>query len=345
MTRPPTFAAWRPALLELSDGIRDATSEALASALRAAGPRVERPAGQGAGDVTYGLDLPSEELAAAWLEREAARTPLSLLTEDAGWRHMGPRRPGDPSSGAVELDGFDHGGPRIGLDPVDGTRNLMADLRPAWTVLSFAGAGAGRPLLSELSGGVVSELPPSNAARARRLVATSGGGTTLETLDLESGAVLEAGPLSADDDDRADHGYFPFFRYQPEQRPALARIEAAFFERLAREEGADPRHCFDDQYISNAGQMVLLALGTYRMVTDLRAWLAAKDGGAAVTSKPYDVAGAILCARAAGCEVTAPDGGPLDFPLDAETPVSFVGWHNPATRRRLAPHLSAALGT
>jgi fructose-1,6-bisphosphatase/inositol monophosphatase family enzyme len=79
------------------------------------------------------------------------------------------------------------------------------------------------------------------------------------------------------------------------------------------------------------------------MIADLRALLAARRGRQGITSKPYDVAGAIACARAAGCVLTAPDGGELDFPLDAETRIAWVGWHNEATRLRLEPHLLAAL--
>ena len=53
--------------------------------------------------------------------------------------------------------------------------------------------------------------------------------------------------------------------------------------------------------------------------------------------------GAILCARAAGAEVTAADGSALDFPLDAETPVDMAGYANAATRARLEPHWLAVL--
>jgi fructose-1,6-bisphosphatase/inositol monophosphatase family enzyme len=103
------------------------------------------------------------------------------------------------------------------------------------------------------------------------------------------------------------------------------------------------RACWDDQYVSNGGQLALLALGTYRMIADLRASVAARHGRTTLTGKPYDISGAVLCAQEAGCVVTAVDGSPLDFPLDAETPVGFVGWANAATSERLAPHLAMAL--
>ena len=55
------------------------------------------------------------------------------------------------------------------------------------------------------------------------------------------------------------------------------------------------------------------------------------------------VAGAIVVARAAGCLVETLEGATLDVPLDATTPVGFVGWANAATAARLRPHLQAAL--
>jgi hypothetical protein len=64
---------------------------------------------------------------------------------------------------------------------------------------------------------------------------------------------------------------------------------------------------------------------------------------ATVASKPYDLAGALLCAAEAGCHLTDPLGGPLDFPIDASTPVSFVGYANAGTHARLGAHLQAVL--
>jgi hypothetical protein len=165
----------------------------------------------------------------------------------------------------------------------------------------------------------------------------------LELRELESEDLVRESRLTVDADDRCDHGYFPFFRYAPELRPHLAAVEAEFFRRLREHEGAETRHCFDDQYICGAGQAVLLALGTYRSVVDVRGWIAGRSGLTTTTGHPYDVAGAIVCARAAGCEFTDEAGRELDFPIDCETPVNLVGWTNAATRRRLWPHLRAAL--
>lgn len=294
---------------------------------------------QGAGDVTYAVDARVEAAIERWTGELARSEALSVLTEDTGWRHLGP----DGHGGVRELPDFDHGGPRIALDPIDGTRNLMCDLRSAWTVVSFAPPGACAPRLRDVTLGIVSEIPDTRGGRYRRLLAHAGGTCAFEERDLTEDKLERARVLAAGTDARVDHGYFPIFRYSPDQRPALAHIEAGLSERLRVHEGANLRHFFDDQYISNAGQLFLLSIGTYRMIADVRGWLAGRLERPTVTSHPYDVAGAIVCARAAGCIVEGPLGAELDFELDVVTPVSFVGFANQATAQRIRPHLDAAM--
>ena len=243
------------------------------------------------------------------------------------------------------MDGFDHGGPRLAIDPVDGTRNLMFDLRSAWASIALAPPGPAVPMLSEVSLGFLRELPDSRGAQARVAIGRPASGQSCLEIVAASGepTVLHTGVLRCDDSDQVDGGFFPFFRFHPDMREELAEIEATFFGRLAEYEGADRNNIYDDQYISNAGQLLLLASSKYRMVADLRAFLAERRARPSITSKPYDVAAAIPIAQAAGCVVTQPDGSPLDFQLDATTPVSFVAWANEPTRARLAPHLKATL--
>lgn len=327
-------------LHELARDLRQAARSALVEAVeRGSLDTLMRQHSVGAGDVTYGIDVPTEAVLDRWLAATARREPISLLTEDSGWRHRGPNGQG----GVRELDGFDHGGPRIVVDPIDGTRNLMADLRSAWSVIAIAPAGPSEPRMSEVEGGVLSEIPDSRGSSARMFRATSDGRVRLSKESVDEALVTHDGIWHCDEDARVDNGYFPFFRYSHDMRPAIARIEADFFERIERLELAEIRTCYDDQYISNGGQLALLTLGTYRMIADLRAYLAAQRGQPTLTCKPYDCAGAILVARAAGCSVTAAGGGELDFPLDVSTPVSFVGWANAATRARLEHHLRAVL--
>ena len=324
------LAGWEAALADLCGRIRTAARRAAASGSLG---DAARPVHQGAGDVAFGVDVAAEAATTRWFEEVAARGPLSLLTEDHGWRHLGPA----PGGGVRALAGFDHGGPRVVLDPIDGSRNLLADLRAAWSAAGLAPPGPAQPRLSDLVLGVLAELPTRRGERPRLVVGVPGRGATLTV------AGEDPRPLVADLDDRVDRGYFPFFRYHPAERVALARVEAAFFAALEEREGADLATCWDDQYISNAGQLFLVARGTYRLVCDLRAEVARRRGVATTTAKPYDVAGAVVCARAAGCVVEDAAGRDLDLPLDATTPVSFVGYANQATAARLRGHVRAAL--
>jgi fructose-1,6-bisphosphatase/inositol monophosphatase family enzyme len=333
---------------ELCDEVLAAHRAAQSAALASGSTRaLARSVGQGVGDETFAIDAACEAAVDRWFERHARRGPLSVLTEDRGWRHLGPA-----AHGVRTLEGFDHGGPRIAIDPVDGTRNVMADLRSAWTVVSACGAGAGEPHAADVAHGTLGELPTSNAARARRLWADAGGGAWRNEFEYTTSARTAARALRVDALVEIE-GYLPFFRYDLASRRDATQLETRFLERLVAHEGANARRLFDDQYICSAGQLVLLALGTYRMVCDPRELLARRRGAAATTSKPYDLAGALVVAREAGCLLVPLDdtlhvdaGGepqPFDFQVDAATPVGFVGFHNAATARRLLPHLVAVL--
>jgi hypothetical protein len=333
---------------ELCDDVLAAHRAAQAAALPSGSTRaLAHAVGQGVGDETFAIDAACEAAVDRWFERHARRAPLSVLTEDRGWRHLGPA-----PHGVRALADFDHGGPRLAVDPVDGTRNVMADLRSAWTVVSACGPGASEPRAADVVHGTLGELPTTNAAFARRLCADAGRGAWRSAVDFTSGAHSRL--LRVCVDERVElEGYLPFFRYDLASRRDATALEVDFLERLVAHEGANARRLFDDQYICSAGQLVLLTLGTYRMVCDPRVLLAHRRGSPATTSKPYDLAGALLVAREAG-SVLAPLAGelhvdargeprPFDFALDATTPVGFVGFHNRATAERLLPHLRAAL--
>ncbi len=331
---------WIIPLFDLCERMRNAARGVLLAARRSGDfSRAVRAVREGAGDTSYALDEATEAVLHEWAGEVARLQPLSLLSEGRGWRHLGP-----VSGGVRELAGFDHGGPRIVVDPVDGTRNLMTDLRGAWSVVGMAGPGTSVPRQKELVFGMLSEIPDTRAASYRRLSAIRGGPCHFEERTFyKGGPIVKPVEVDTGSDDRVDHGYFPFFKYMAEQRPQIAAIEARFLERIERAEAADVRSCWDDQYISNGGQLALLAIGTYRMLADLRAHLAERRGKPTLATKPYDIAGALVCAQAAGCVITAVDGSELDFPIDVKTPVSWVGWVNEPTRARLAPHFAAAL--
>ena len=162
---------WLPLIEDLATRIQKTAWEVMSEALAAGDlESVSRATSMGAGDATFGIDEATERTVTEWLEEAACQYSLSLLTEDRGWRHVGPASDGGWSPRAD----FDHGGPRIAVDPVDGTRNLMLDLRPAWAVIGLAGPGSDTPRQSETLLGCLAELPISRAAQWRRVSACRG---------------------------------------------------------------------------------------------------------------------------------------------------------------------------
>lgn len=323
--------------LELGAAIRAAVRAELERALGAAARDasglggLSAVQGTGAGDVTFGIDVVAEAEVERWLGEQDG--PLSLLTEDAGWTH------------AAGQGGFAHGGPRVAVDPIDGTRHLMHDHRPAWAIVSGAGPGDGQPRYRDLEFGVLTEIPDSRGGRGRELCAVRGAGALAREVDVQSGEATPWRRLRTDDELRLDRGYFPFFGFEPAGRARAQALASATFERLAAAGHIDPRSVLDDQYCSSGGQLALLALGTYRAAIDARVDLGRAMSPPMQTAKPYDIAGALLVAEEAGCALLRPGGAPLDFPMDTETAVDFAAYANAATRDAMAPAVAAALSS
>ncbi len=85
--------------------------------------------------------------------------------------------------------------------------------------------------------------------------------------------------------------------------------------------------CFEDQYLSSAGQLYELMAGHDRFVADLRPLIKQPI----LSCHPYDLCTALI-AEELGVAVAKPDGSPLDAPLDVTTDVSWVGYANQMIR-------------
>ncbi len=287
-----------------------------------------RAHGEGVGDLTYRLDAVAEGAVDRLADALGRIAPCRILCEG----------PGEIVRGGAE--------PvlRVLVDPVDGTRNLMADLRSAWVLTGVAAESDGRtPTTADLVLGVQTEIPATDRRHSLELVAERGRGcvSSLRTL---AGRRSSSDPIPFRAPRRIDlrSGYFSFLRYLPREREAIARVEVEFFARAQREAGLDPRRVYDDQWLCAAGQLALVATGRMRMFADLRAHLAARARVATVASHAYDLA-AMLIAVEAGSPVLGVDLEPLRVPLDLETNVSFVAFANDAARRTFAPLLRASL--
>ncbi len=315
----------------LHEAIRSGVSECLHSARTAADPSLaNQPGAWGAGDVSYALDLPAEAAIEAFAQEVAGSQPLTVVSEG-------------PGISRYEGRGADQGPAlRVLIDPVDGTRSLMHDMRSAWALTGVARDRGDATRLSDIELAVQTELPTTTAAVYHVLTAIRGQGARIARHDVATGEVLEEGPLRAPQQLPLSNGYFAFTRYLAVERPLVAQLERLFLESALPAHGIDPRFVYDDQYLCSAGQLFLVTTGRYRMLADLRAWLRRTRGLANFTAKPYDLA-ALLIYREAGVSVLDANGDDLDAPLDTESPLDVLAWPNDSLRAAFQPHLMDAM--
>ncbi len=211
------------------------------------------------------------------------------------------------------------------VDSIDGTRGLMYDKRPAWSLAAAAPRGG---TLRDVVAAAMTELPTTKQGLADQLSGTRGNGVVAERIDLGDGrrSPIAVQPSGATD---LEHGFAVVAKFFIPGKVALAQLETELFARLGS------RHVFDDEYISSGGQLHELIAGRDRFVADLRP-LVDPD---AFACHPYDICTAMLLEEAGGV-VTDPRGAPLDVPLDTTTAVAWAGYANPTLAAKIGPILA-----
>jgi hypothetical protein len=303
----------------------------------------------GAGDVTYMVDRVSETALVEWFTREiAVHEPIVLVGE------------GLPGGRITLPDGADPQQARwcIIVDPIDGTRGLMYQKRPAWILTGVApnrgdaphspsprraGAGGG-VTLADIELAVQTEIPLIKQHLSDQAWAVRGRGVHGLRYNRLTGETepLEIRPSSATD---LRHGFATVCRFFPGGRDLLAAVDDALCERLVTREPGEAA-IFEDQYASTGGQLYGLASGTDRFVADLRPLVqplvAARGVAFGHCCHPYDLCTKLI-AEEAGVIVTAPTGGPLEAPLDTESNVGWVGYANRQLQQQIEPVLQSLL--
>ncbi|MHC4845023.1 MAG: hypothetical protein ACYTCU_02565 [Planctomycetota bacterium] len=283
-----------------------------------------------AGDLTYALDHEADAALTAYGEEVGKRYPVTLIAEGPGVRHYGEGAPGPPL--------------RILVDPIDGTRSLMHDMRSAWALTGIAPDHGELTRLSDTVLAVQTELPTTSAGVYRVMWALKDEGAFVARHVVATGAEAERQPLLASPDERIDNGYLCFSRYLPVERPIVAAIEERFLTDVMDVHDLSPRLIYDDQYLCSAGQLALVTAGTYRMLADLRGWLSRTRGIENFTPTPYDLAASLIY-REAGVPMLDEHFEPFDAPMDTETRLTIIAFANESLRRRLEPPLQAILET
>lgn len=307
-------AALRDAIL----GARDRSAESLAS--------VERST---SADTIYAIDALVEPILEDVCRDWSRSTPLVLIAE--GVEGPDGRECKTFPEGTAEADAV----LRVIVDPIDGTRGLMYDKRPAWSLAAVAPNLGPATRLRDCIVSVMTELPTTKMTFGDVAWAVRGEPSRAERVDLRTG---QARPLSLRPSTATTlaHGFAMVSHFFPATKVQAGELMNHLLRRLG---GDDPTMAtvFDDQYICTGGQFYNLASGQDRFNADVRPELYRRaglpDGG--LCCHPYDVAG-FLVAEQAGVVLTDPLGNPLDCPLDTTTGVSWVGYANAALRDKLS---------
>lgn len=285
--------------------------------------------GDAAGDTVYGLDRISEATLVDHFARLAAEWPLRLIAEGLG------------QTGALTLPAGATPELVVIVDPIDGTRGLMYQKRPAWVLTGVAPYRNGTERLADITLALQTEIPLLKQHLSDSFWTVDGTLAVGERLNRLTGAraPLEVRPSAATS---IAQGFGNLARFFPGSRGLFAEIDDTLVERILGPAPPGRALAFEDQYISTAGQLYELMMGHDRWVADVRALVRTTGAPRPLCCHPYDLATACL-ARAAGVIVTDPAGQPLDAPLDVESPVAWAGFANPAIRDQVGPVLAALL--
>jgi hypothetical protein len=320
-------------IVEIQAAIRDTI---VAACEAAAVEQLAAVAGEEGGDTIFAIDRISEEVLLAHFEALAAERPLVLVAEGLG--ETGVRV---LPHGADEADA----GVRVIVDPIDGTRGLMYQKRPAWILTGVAPNLGPETSLADIELAVQTEIPLVKQHLCDTLWAVAGRGAGGERLNRLTGERAPL-PITPSRAPSIAQGYGGLARFFPGARGELAAIDDAVVARLLGPVQAGRALAFEDQYISTGGQLYELLVGHDRWVADLRPLveplLRARGEALGLCCHPYDLCTELI-AREAGVIVTDERGGRLSAPLDVTSDMAWAGYANRAIFELVAPALEAAL--
>jgi hypothetical protein len=321
-----------PAILALHDQIRASVLDAFETRHR---DDLAGVAHDDEGDTIYAVDRVSETALVEGLTSVARDEPLVLVAE------------GLPADGLTLPEGTPDADCRwrVLVDPIDGTRGLMYQKRPAWILTGVAPNRGTETCLSDIGLAVQTEIPLLKQHLCDQLWAVRGAGVEARRIDRLTG---HSTPLSLRPSQvpTLAHGFSSVSRFFPGARDVLAAIDDEIAAEVMGPPTAGKASCFEDQYLSTGGQLYELMAGHDRFIADIRPvlipLLASRGLPRPLCCHPYD-----LCASLIACELgvrlTDAAGEVLDAPFDLDVDVSWVGYANDRLRSQVEPALRHAL--
>jgi fructose-1,6-bisphosphatase/inositol monophosphatase family enzyme len=321
-------------LRQLHEQIREAV---VAACEQASTEEMAQIAHESEGDTIFAIDRVSEDLLIEFFEHKIAPvTPIVLIAE------------GLPDGGQVVLP---RGTPeeeakwRIIVDPIDGTREIMYQKRGAWILTGVAPNRGSDTHLQDIELAIQTEIPTIKQHLSDVLWAVRGQGVKAERFNRLTGESSPFTPAPSNAWTIAQ-GFAMLARFYPGVREELAAIDEEIIMGALGPVQPGKTHCFEDQYLSTAGQLYELMVGHYRFVADLRPLmevvLAQRGLTLGICCHPYDICTELI-ARELGVIVTDAKGGVIQAPLNIYANIAWAGYANSHLRAQIEPLLQAAL--
>ena len=313
----------RGLLCALGDFVRDAV---VAGRLDRETADLSSVSRESVADTIYSIDVLSEEAIAEWFAAHwPSEWPVELVAEgfDDPAMRLFPR--------GIRLEETRW---RCVVDPIDGTRGIMYDKRPAWVLAGLAPQRGADTRLPDIFAAAMTEIPTRKQWRADQVSAVRERGLVAEGVDVRTGG---RAPVALRVSEARDfrHGFASIVKFFPAGTIVAARLEVELWGELyGRTEWPV---IFDDQYISTGGQFYELLSGHDRMNGDLRPMILRHEGlGMSLVCHPYDVCTALLLEEA-GIVFEKPEGGVVDTSLDLTSPVAWMAYANEALAEMARP--------
>jgi hypothetical protein len=291
-----------------------------------------------AADTIYRIDAEVDPLLELFCEDWGRQEPIVVvaegLTDDAGNEVESRVFPASARESDAAL--------RVIFDPIDGTRGIMYDKRPAWALAGVAPNRGAATRLRDIEVAVMTELPTSKSGFSDCLWAVKGRGAKGIRVDLRSGdsEPLKISPSQAD---TINHGFATITNFFPGTKMLAGELTEHLVEHLIGPVDVTRATVFEDQYISTGGQFYELIMGHDRFNADLRPlFYRIQKQPEGLCCHPYDCATALI-AEEAGVILTDGLGHPLDGPLDVTTGISWAAFANEPLRKSIEPILTKFL--
>ena len=283
-----------------------------------------------AGDTIYQIDRISEDVLIEEIgTRIASKEAVVLIAEGIGNGSV------VLPEGTAEQDAVW----RIIMDPIDGTRGLMYQKRPAWIMTGVAPNNGSATTIQDIDIAVQTEIPLIKQHLCDSIHAIRGKGANAIRYNRLTGENVCISPRPSQAETLAD-GFAMISRFFPGGRSVLAGIDDEIVDDVLGPVQPGVTRCFEDQYVCSGGQLYELMSGHDRFIADLRPLLT--EGSTGICCHPYDLC-TILIAQELGVIICDPFGEPLDFWLDVTSNVAWCGFANDTIRQQVQPALRKAL--